>query len=93
MIGPVAPRVLAGGVKTVEKERVDRVFEIVRPRSLVGGGTSVYMYGGELDLCGGAPYGWFLLFLPRGSCLVQPEWGAGGGGGNSGRFNDAGLGS
>ena len=57
MIGPVAPRVLAGGVKTVEKERVDRVFEIVHPRSLVGGGTSVYMYGGGLDLCGGAPYG------------------------------------
>ena len=55
MVEPMAPRVLARGVKTVEKGRVDRVFEIVHPRSLVGGGTSVYMYGGGLDLCGGAP--------------------------------------
>ena len=65
------PRVLAGGVKTVENGRVDKVFEIVHPRSLVGGGTSVYMYGGGLDLCGGAPYGWFLLFYRGGLVLCS----------------------
>ena len=32
MVEPMEPRVLAGGVKTVENGRVDRVFEIVRPR-------------------------------------------------------------
>ena len=40
--------VLAGGVNLYKNGRVDSVFEKVRPRSLVGEGTSVYMYGGEL---------------------------------------------
>ena len=37
---------LAGGVNLYENGRVDRVFEKVRPRSLVGGGTSVYVRRG-----------------------------------------------
>ena len=49
------PRVLAGGVKTVENGRVDRVFEIVRPRFSGRWGTSVYMYGGDWICAGELP--------------------------------------
>ena len=70
------PRVLAGGVKTVENGRVDRVFEIVRPRfSGRWGNISLYVRR-WLDLCGGAPYGWFLLFYRGGLvlCSLMGGW-------------------
>ena len=51
---------------------MDRVFEKVRPRSLVGGGTSVYMYGGELESVRGSSLQLVSTPFCQGG-LVQPE--------------------
>ena len=86
------PRVLAGGVKTVENGRVDRVFEIVRPRFSGRWGTSVYMYGGDWIFAGELPTAGF-YFSTEGVLFCQPDGGLAGVGVTLGRFNDAGLGS
>ena len=87
------PRVLAGGVKTVENGRVDRVFEIVRPRfSGRWGNISLYVRRWTGSVRGSSLRLVFTL-LPRRSCFVQPDGGLAGVGVTLGRFNDAGLGS
>ena len=43
MVEPMVPRVLARGVKTVEKGRVDRVFEIVHPHVLWSAGEHQFI--------------------------------------------------
>ena len=57
---------LAGGVNLYENGRVD-----IHPRSLVGGGTSVYMQGGGLICAGELPTASFYSFYLGG--LVQPR--------------------
>ena len=64
----MSPWCLAGGVNLYENGRVDKV----RPRSLVGGGTSVYMYGGELESVRGSSLRLVSTPFCRGG-LVQPE--------------------